>query len=125
MDLFQLHGWDPLSPIEETLDTLDEIVKRGWACDVGVSNCTGWQLQKAALTARFRDTAPIVSLQPQYNLISREIEWELLPQCIEEGVGVLPWSPLAGGWLTGKYTAGAEAPAFRRWPWPGSSNDRR
>jgi aryl-alcohol dehydrogenase-like predicted oxidoreductase len=105
VDLYQLHGWDPSTPIEETLDALDEIVRRGWASYVGVSNYTGWQLQRALLTARFRGTAPIVSLQPLYNLLSREIEWELLPQCIEEGVGVLPWSPLGGGWLTGKYRA--------------------
>ena len=103
IDLYQLHGWDPSVPLEETFSTLDDLVRAGTVRHVGVSNYTGWQLQKALrLADQHGWTAPI-SLQPQYNLLAREIEWELLPQCLEEGVGVLPWGPLGGGWLTGKY----------------------
>lgn len=103
VDLYQVHGWDPATPIEETLETLDEMVTSGKARAVGVSNYTGWQLQRALRVAEAADLTMPVSLQAQYNLLSREIEWELLPQCIEEQVGVLVWSPLGGGWLTGKY----------------------
>jgi aryl-alcohol dehydrogenase-like predicted oxidoreductase len=103
VDLYQVHAWDPLTPIEETLEALDDLVRAGKVRHVGVSNFTGWQLQRAALTARYRGLAPVVTLQPQYNLITREMEWELLPLCEEERIGLLPWSPLAGGWLTGKY----------------------
>jgi aryl-alcohol dehydrogenase-like predicted oxidoreductase len=71
---------------------------------VGVSNFAGWQLQRAALLGRGPGHAPVVTLQPQYSLLSREIEWELVPLCLEEGIGMLPWSPLGGGWLTGKYS---------------------
>ena len=70
---------------------------------MGVSNFTGWQLQRASLLARASGSAPIVTLQPQYSLLAREIEWELVPLCLDEGIGLLPWSPLGGGWLTGKY----------------------
>lgn len=104
IDLYQVHAWDPDTPLEETLQTLDDLVAAGKIRFAGVSNYTGWQLQRAILTARYEGWAPIVSLQPKYSLLSRDIELELLPLCLEEAVGVLPWSPLAGGWLTGKYT---------------------
>jgi aryl-alcohol dehydrogenase (NADP+) len=104
IDLYQVHAWDPATPLEETLGVLDDMVGAGKVRHVGVSNYTGWQLQRAVLVARHRGTAPIVSLQAQYSLLGREIEHELLPLCLEEGLGVLVWSPLAGGWLTGKYT---------------------
>ncbi len=103
VDLYQVHGWDPLTPVEEWLTALDDLVRAGKVRYVGVSNLTGWQLQRAIMTARQLGLAPIVSLQPQYNLLAREIEWELVPLCELEGVGLLPWSPLGGGWLTGKY----------------------
>lgn len=109
IDLYQVHGWDPEVPIEETLGALDELVTAGKVRQIGVSNYAGWQLQRALLTARHNGMAPLIALQPQYSLLSREIEWELLPQCIEDGIGVLPWSPLGGGWLTGKYRS-SEAP---------------
>jgi aryl-alcohol dehydrogenase-like predicted oxidoreductase len=102
VDLYQAHAWDPLTPIEETLAFLDDAVRAGKIRYAGVSNFTGWQLQKAALLAG--DSAPIVTLQPQYNLLARDIEFELVDVCVNEGIGMLPWSPLAGGWLTGKYT---------------------
>ncbi|HEU5085621.1 MAG TPA: aldo/keto reductase [Acidimicrobiales bacterium] len=103
IDLYQVHGWDPTVPLTETLAALDDLVRSGKVRYVGVSNYTGWQLQKALRLAEKHGWAAPVSLQPQYNLLAREVEWELLPQCIEEGVGILPWGPLGGGWLTGKY----------------------
>lgn len=103
VDLYQIHAWDPLTPAEEWLATLDDLVRAGKIRYVGVSNLTGWQLQRVALLARQAGLAPVVSLQPQYSLLTREIEWELVPVCELEGIGMLPWSPLGGGWLTGKY----------------------
>jgi aryl-alcohol dehydrogenase-like predicted oxidoreductase len=103
IDLYQAHCWDPLTPLEETLSAFDELVRAGTIRYVGVSNFAGWQLQRAALLTRFGGWAPVVTLQPQYNLLAREIEWEILPVCQEERIGLLPWSPLGGGWLTGKY----------------------
>jgi aryl-alcohol dehydrogenase-like predicted oxidoreductase len=102
VDLYQAHAWDPLTPIEETLAFLDDAVRAGKIRYAGVSNFVGWQLQKAAMLASA--AAPIVTLQPQYNLLVRDIEFELVDVCRNEGIGILPWSPLAGGWLTGKYT---------------------
>jgi aryl-alcohol dehydrogenase-like predicted oxidoreductase len=110
VDLYQAHAWDPLTPIEETLHFFDDAVRAGKIRYAGVSNFVGWQLQKAALLADFRGLAPIVTLQPQYNLLVRDIEFELVDVCRNEGIGILPWSPLAGGWLTGKYTRD-ESPA--------------
>jgi len=101
VDLYQAHAWDPLTPLEETLGFFDDAVRAGKIRYAGVSNFVGWQLQKAALLAG--DAAPIVTLQPQYNLLVRDIELEIVDVCRNEGIGVLPWSPLAGGWLTGKY----------------------
>ncbi|GAA0914075.1 aldo/keto reductase [Virgisporangium aurantiacum] len=109
VDLYQAHAWDPLTPIEETLRFFDDAVRAGKIRYAGVSNFTGWQLQKAALLTEFLRLTPIVTLQPQYNLLARDIEFEILQVCENEGIGVLPWSPLAGGWLTGKYSAD-EAP---------------
>jgi aryl-alcohol dehydrogenase-like predicted oxidoreductase len=103
VDLYQAHCWDPLTPLEETLAAFDDLVHAGKARYVGVSNFMGWQLQRAALLTRIHGWARIVTLQPQYNLLAREIEWELVPVCLAEGIGLLPWSPLGGGWLTGKY----------------------
>lgn len=103
VDLYQVHCWDPATPIEETLATLDGFVRSGKARYVGVSNYRGYQLQRAIDLTRARGLTELVTLQPQYNLLAREIEWEVLPVCAAEGLGVLPWSPLGGGWLTGKY----------------------
>jgi aryl-alcohol dehydrogenase-like predicted oxidoreductase len=103
IDLYQVHGWDQNVPLEETLQTLDGLVRSGTVRYVGLSNYTGWQLQRALRLAEMHGWTAPVSLQPQYNLLAREIEWEIVPQCIEEGIGLLPWSPLGGGWLTGKY----------------------
>jgi aryl-alcohol dehydrogenase-like predicted oxidoreductase len=103
VDLYQAHAWDPLTPLEETLGFFDDAVRAGKIRYAGVSNFVGWQLQKASMLAGFRGLAPIVTLQPQYNLLIRDIEFELVDVCLNEGIGILPWSPLAGGWLTGKY----------------------
>ena len=103
IDLYQAHAWDPLTPIEETLRFFDDAVRAGKIQYVGVSNFVGWQLQKAALLTRHLGLAPVVTLQPQYNLLQRGVELELSQVCVNEGIGILPWSPLGGGWLTGKY----------------------
>jgi aryl-alcohol dehydrogenase (NADP+) len=103
VDLYQAHAWDPLTPIEETLGFFDDAVRAGKIRYAGVSNFLGWQLQKTVLLARSGGRPPIATLQPQYNLLVRDIEFELVEVCGNENVGILPWSPLAGGWLTGKY----------------------
>lgn len=104
IDLYQAHCWDPLTPLDETMSAFDDLVHAGKIRYVGVSNFTGWQLQRAVLLCEGNDWAPVVTLQPQYSLVAREIEWELVPLCLDAGVGILPWSPLGGGWLTGKYS---------------------
>jgi aryl-alcohol dehydrogenase-like predicted oxidoreductase len=103
VDLYQAHAWDPLTPLEETLRTMDGFVRGGKIRYYGFSNFTGWQLTKAVRLARELGLAGPVSLQPQYNLLVREIEWEIVPAAQDAGLGMLPWSPLGGGWLTGKY----------------------
>lgn len=103
IDVYFVHGWDEQTPVEETLDTLSALVRAGSIHHLGWSNVTGWQLQKIMTTARLGGFVVPTILQPQYNLLDRGIEVELLPVCLEESVAVTPWSPLAGGWLTGKY----------------------
>ena len=103
IDLYQLHAWDPLTPLEESLGFLQDAVTAGKISYYGLSNFTGWQLTKAVFTARSRGWNEPVTLQPQYNLLEREIESEVVPAALDAGLGLLPWSPLAGGWLTGKY----------------------
>ena len=104
VDLYQVHAWDPLTPVEETLGFFDDAVRAGKIRYAGLSNFTGWQVQKTVDIAEHRRLTRPVTLQPQYNLLAREIEWEVVPACLENGLGLLPWSPLGGGWLTGKYT---------------------
>ena len=105
VDLYQLHSWDPLTPVEESLAFLDDAVRDGKVRYAGLSNFTGWQVQKTVDVAEARGMhrARPVSLQPQYSLLVREIEWEIVPACQAEGLGLLPWGPLGGGWLSGKY----------------------
>jgi aryl-alcohol dehydrogenase-like predicted oxidoreductase len=103
VDLYQVHAFDPLTPMEETFQFLDDAVRAGKIRYVGLSNFTGWQLQKAVDIAEHGKLSRPVTVQPQYNLLSREVEWEILPAAASNGLGVLPWSPLGGGWLTGKY----------------------
>ncbi|MFC8824503.1 aldo/keto reductase [Streptomyces sp. NPDC057137] len=106
IDLYQTHVWDFRTPIEETLGTLDTLVTAGKVRYLGASNVSPGQLQRALDVADRRGWAPYVCLQPIYNLLAREVEWELLPQSEAAGVGVIPYSPLQGGWLTGKYQRG-------------------
>ena len=103
VDLYQVHAWDPITPIEETLAFLDDAVRSGKVRYIGLSNLTGWQIQKAVDVTNHRGLARPITVQPQYNLLVREIEWEIVPACVSEGLGLLPWSPLGGGWLSGKY----------------------
>jgi len=103
VDLYQVHAFDPLTPLEETLRTLDGFVRAGKIRYYGLSNFTGWQLTKAVWLARAMNVAGPVTLQPQYSLLAREIEWEIVPAVLDAGMGLLPWSPLGGGWLSGKY----------------------
>ena len=103
IDLYQLHAWDPLTPLTESLGFLQDAVTAGKISYYGLSNFTGWQLTKAVYTAREHGWNEPVTLQPQYNLLEREIESEVVPAALDAGLGLLPWSPLAGGWLTGKY----------------------
>jgi aryl-alcohol dehydrogenase (NADP+) len=104
LDLYQVHSWDPLTPLEETLGFLDEMVRSGRISYYGFSNYSGWQLTKAVLLAKARGYSLPVTLQPQYSLLVREIEAEIVPAALDAGMGLLPWSPLGGGWLTGKYS---------------------
>jgi aryl-alcohol dehydrogenase-like predicted oxidoreductase len=103
VDLYQVHAYDPWTPLEETLRTLDGFIRAGKIRYYGLSNFTGWQLTKAVHLARALNIAGPVTLQPQYSLLVREIEWEIVPAALDAGLGLLPWSPLGGGWLSGKY----------------------
>lgn len=103
IDLYQVHCWDAATPLEETLSTLTDLVRAGKVRYVGVSNFTAWQLAKAAGVSELRGFERFVCLQPQYSLVERNIEREILPVCRGEGLGVIPWSPLGGGFLSGKY----------------------
>jgi aryl-alcohol dehydrogenase-like predicted oxidoreductase len=108
VDLYQVHAFDPYTPLEETLRTLDGFIRAGKIRYYGLSNYTGWQLTKLVHLARALNVAPPVTLQPQYSLIVREIEWEIVPAALDAGLGLLPWSPLGGGWLSGKYRRDAK-----------------
>jgi aryl-alcohol dehydrogenase-like predicted oxidoreductase len=111
VDVYLTHAWDPLTPLEETLCFLDDAVRAGHILYGGVSNYVGWQLQKACDLARVHNRTVPIALQPSYSLLVRDIEWEIVPAAIDNGLGILAWSPLGGGWLTGKY--GREAPSGR------------
>ena len=104
VDLYQLHAWDPLTPLEESLRFLDDAVSAGKVGYPGLSNFTAWQVQKAVDLAEHRNLAVPVTLQPSYSLLVRDVEFEIVPACLHNGLGLLPWGPLGGGWLSGKYT---------------------
>jgi aryl-alcohol dehydrogenase-like predicted oxidoreductase len=110
IDLYQAHCWDPGTPLKETLSTFDDLVEQGKARYVGASNYSGWQLQKSVDLCRYNGWERFRCLQPLYNLLDRTIEWEIVPVCLNEGLGIIPWSPLRGGWLTGKYHRDMEDP---------------
>jgi aryl-alcohol dehydrogenase-like predicted oxidoreductase len=103
IDLYQVHSFDPLTPLEETLRTLDDLVRVGKVRYIGASNFTGWQLMKALSISDKENIERFVTLQAFYSLISRDLEYELIPLSLDQKLGILPWSPLGGGFLTGKY----------------------
>jgi 1-deoxyxylulose-5-phosphate synthase len=108
VDLYQIHRWDPHTPIEETMEALHDIVRAGKARYIGASSMYAWQFAKAQHVAERNGWTPFVSMQNHYNLVYREEEREMIPQCMDQGVGVIPWSPLARGFLTGTRTREGE-----------------
>jgi aryl-alcohol dehydrogenase-like predicted oxidoreductase len=110
IDLYQVHMWDPWTRLEETLAALDQLVRSGKVRYVGASNYSGWQLQKSIDLAGANGWEPFVCLQALYNLLDRDAEYELLHVVRNEGLGMIPWSPLRGGWLAGRYRRGMNAP---------------
>ena len=103
IDLYQVHAFDALTPLEETLRFLDDSIRSGKIAYYGLSNFLGWQMTKAVWLAKANGYQPPVTLQPQYNLLVRDIEHEIVPAALDADIGLLPWSPLGGGWLSGKY----------------------
>jgi aryl-alcohol dehydrogenase-like predicted oxidoreductase len=128
IDLYQVHSWDFETPIEETMRALDDLVRQGKVRYIGASNFAAWQLMKSLWVSDKHDFARFDCLQPQYSLIAREVEREILPLCRSESVGVIPWSPLGGGFLTGKYRSGQRPPGDSRLAkvdlWNRLTNDR-
>ncbi len=110
VDLYQIHGWDELTPLDETMRALDDLVRQGKVRYIGCSNLAAWQVVKANGIAAATGGAPFCSLQAYYSLVGRDLELDLLPMCVAEGVGVMVWSPLAGGFVTGKFRRGQDAP---------------
>jgi aryl-alcohol dehydrogenase-like predicted oxidoreductase len=114
VDLYQTHCWDASTPLEETLRALDDLVRAGKVRYIGASNYTASQLTRAIMLSEMHGWARFDCLQPEYSLLVRSTEWELLPLCRSEEIGVICWSPLAGGWLTGKYRRGQPPPSDSR-----------
>jgi aryl-alcohol dehydrogenase-like predicted oxidoreductase len=108
VDLYQIHRWDNRTPIEETMQALDDVVRAGKARYIGASSMFAWQFAKAQHTAGKAGTTRFVAMQNHYNLIYREEEREMIPQCLDQGVGIIPWSPLARGVLAGNRTRAGE-----------------
>jgi aryl-alcohol dehydrogenase-like predicted oxidoreductase len=113
VDLYQIHRWDPNVPIEETMDALNEVVRTGKARYIGASSMHAWQFAKAQHVAERNGFARFVSMQNHYNLLYREEEREMIPQCLDQGIGVIPWSPLARGVLAGNRKRGGEKTTTR------------
>ena len=114
IDLYQIHRWDQSTPVQETLRALDQLVKQGKVRYIGVSNWAAWQLCFGYSTAQQNNLTEIASVQPHYNLLHRKPEEQLIPCCEHLGIGVIPYFPLAGGFLTGKYEKGEEPPSGSR-----------
>ncbi len=110
IDLYQVHCWDASTPLDETLRALDDCVRWGKVRYIGASNYAAWQLMKSLAISDRQGLERFITLQPLYNLVMRDIETELVPLCQDQKLGILPWSPLAGGFLSGKYRRGAKAP---------------
>jgi 1-deoxyxylulose-5-phosphate synthase len=113
VDLYQIHRWDPRTPIEETMEALHDVVRSGKARYIGASSMFSWQFAKAQHVADLHRWTRFVSMQPHYNLIYREEEREMIPLCIDQGVGVIPWSPLARGVLAGNRSRSGERKTTR------------
>ena len=114
IDLYQVHCWDEATPLEETLGALSDLVHAGKVRYIGISNFSGWQIEKSIRVSETNGFEKFVCLQPQYSLVERNIEREVLPVCREEGLGVIPWSPLGGGFLSGKFRRGEAPPEGSR-----------
>lgn len=114
VDLYQIHAADPTTPIEETLHALDTLVTQGKVRYIGCSNFSAWQVCEALWTSRTKNLVPFSTVQPHYSMLKRDIESELVPFCKAYGIGILPYFPLANGFLTGKYRRGQEAPEGTR-----------
>ncbi|WP_248928138.1 aldo/keto reductase [Paenibacillus hamazuiensis] len=114
IDLYQIHTFDPDTPLEETLRTLDDLVRAGKIRYIGASNYAAWELMKALGISDRLGLARFTSIQPSYSLADRTPEQELVPLCLDQGLGIIPYFPLAGGVLTGKYAAGSPAPEGSR-----------
>jgi aryl-alcohol dehydrogenase-like predicted oxidoreductase len=114
IDLYYVHAWDPTTPLQETLRGLDDLVASGKIRYVGVSSFASWQLARAHLLAEFHGWAPVVVLQSEYNMLERDVEEEVLPCCRALDIGFVPYYPLAGGFLTGKYKQNQPAPKGSR-----------
>jgi aryl-alcohol dehydrogenase-like predicted oxidoreductase len=114
IDLYQIHVWDDETPIEETLRALDDLISQGKVRYIGSSNFTGWQIAHAAHVAQANNWQSFVSEQPHFHMLARDLEKEILPAAKYFGIGILPYFPLAGGFLTGKYKRGESAPAGSR-----------
>jgi aryl-alcohol dehydrogenase-like predicted oxidoreductase len=114
IDLYQIHRWDAETPIDETMKALDDLVRAGKVRYIGASNFRSWQLTQANAIAELKRWTKFVSIQPHYHLFEREIEKELIPACDYFSIGILPYFPLAGGFLTGKYKKGQPAPEGSR-----------
>jgi aryl-alcohol dehydrogenase-like predicted oxidoreductase len=114
IDLYQLHCFDQMTPIEETLHVLNDLVHQGKIHYIGASNFTPSQMMESLMISRQRGWAAFCSLQLEYSLLVRSPEWELIPVCKKENIGTMAWSPLAGGWLTGKFQRSKEIPAESR-----------
>ncbi len=114
IDLYQVHAWDGVTPLEETLEALDTLVRKGKIRYIGCSNYSAWHLMKALGVSAQTETQRFVSQQIHYTLQAREAEYELIPATIDQGLGVLVWSPLAGGLLSGKFRRGKDAPETSR-----------
>ena len=114
IDLYQIHAWDKETPIEETMQALDDLVRSGKVRYIGASNFSAWQLTLSNAIAELYGWNRFISIQPHYHMLERKIEDELIPSCQYFGIGILPYFPLAGGFLTGKYEKGQPAPAGSR-----------
>lgn len=120
IDLYYVHRWDPQTPLEETLRGLDDLVRQGKVCYVGVSDFAAWQLATTHTTAELKGWATVAAIQSEYHLLKRDVEQEILPYCQAKQVAFVPYYPLAGGFLTGKYRRGEAPPPGSR----GESNTR-